>query len=129
MARRGTIGKGIEGFAEDLGRLLGTAQAKAQGWIGQRHTIAKQLQQIRDTASGLLAELTGTHQPAAGRRRGRPAKSAAAAVLAALSGQSAASGASGSGSPKRRRRLSAKARKAISEAQKRRWAAVRAAKK
>ena len=123
MARRGKSGKGIEGFAEDLGRLLGTAQAKAQGWIGQRHTIAKQLQQIRDTASGLLAELTGTHQPAGGRRRGRPAK----AAQAATSGQPAASGAGGI--TKLRRRLSAKARKAISDAQKRRWAAVRAAKK
>ena len=111
--RRGRRAKGIEGFAEDLGRLLGTAQAKAQGWIGQRHTIAKQLQQIRDTASGLLSELAGA--ASSGRRRGRRAAGAVAAAGA-------------TGVIRRKRRLSAKARKAISDAQKKRWAAVRAAK-
>jgi hypothetical protein len=104
MARRRA--QGIEGFAEDLGRLLGTAQAKAHGWIGQRQTIAKQLQQIRDTAATLLSELTGG-AAVKGRRR------AAAARVAVV---------------RRKRNLSAKARKAISDAQKRRWAAVRAAK-
>ena len=97
--------KSIEGFAEDLGRLLGTAQSKAQGWLGQRQTIAKQLVQIRDTASGLLAQLTGA-------RGGR--RSAVASVK-----------------PPRlvkKRKLSSAARKAISDAQKRRWAAVRASK-
>jgi len=115
VARRGRPARGIEGFAEDLGRLLGTAQAKAQGWIGQRHTIAKQLQQIRDTAAGLLSELTGTSTDS-GRRRGRRA----GAVAAAIGGATVVH---------RKRKLSAKARKAISDAQKRRWAAVRAAKK
>jgi len=111
--RRRRSARSIEGFAEDLGRLLGTAQAKAQGWIGQRQTIAKQLQQIRDTASGLLADLT-SKSSAVGRGR-RRAVAAATAV--------------GSGIVRRKRRLSKKARKAISDAQKRRWAAVRAARK
>ncbi len=111
MARRGRPARGIEGFAEDLGRLLGTAQAKAQGWIGQRHTIAKQLQQIRDTASSLLSELTSTSGPRA-LKRGRAAAGTAVEGVVAP----------------RKRKLSAKARKAISDAQKRRWAAVRAAK-
>ena len=114
MARRGRKAKGIEGFAEDLGRLLGSAQARAQGWIGQRHTIAEQLQQIRDTASGLLSELTGTSSR--GRKRGRRAAAPTEAVAATAAAP-------------RKRRLSAKARKAISDAQKKRWAAVRAAKK
>ena len=106
MARRGSRPRSIEGFAEDLGRLLGTAQAKAQGWLGQRQTIVKQLQQIRTTATSLLAELGG-----AGGRRGRVAILAAGAV------------------PRRKRKLSAAARKSISDAQKKRWAAFRAQKK
>ena len=107
MARRGSRPRSIEGFAEDLGRMLGTAQAKAQGWLGQRQTIVKHLQQIRDTASNLLSQLgSGV---AAGRARGRGA--AAAAIK-----------------PRRRRKLSAAARKSISDAQKKRWAAFRAQK-
>ena len=113
MAKKRRAAKGIGGFAEDLGRLLGSAQAKAQGWIGQRQTIAKQLQQIRDTASSLLSELTGA--AAAGRRGGRRAAGAAQSVAGDV--------------VRRKRKLSAKARKAISDAQKRRWAAVRAQKK
>jgi hypothetical protein len=100
----------IEGFAEDLGRLLGSAQAKAQGWLGQRQNISRQLEQIRDTAAGLLRQLAGDQRSGGpGRRRGgkrAQARSAAAAP--------------------RRRRLSAKARKAISEAQKKRWAKLKA---
>src|SRR4051794_11518412 len=34
-------------FAEDLGKLLGTAQAKASSWLDQRKVIADQLAQIR----------------------------------------------------------------------------------
>src|SRR5262245_6282627 len=102
----------LETFAEDLGKLLGTAQSKAEGWLNQRHAIAKQLTGIRDTASSLLRQLagTGTSVVAAvrrGRRRGRPASSRTRAA-----------------SP-RKRTLSAKARKAISEAQKKRWAALK----
>ena len=104
MARGGRRAKGIEGFAEDLGRLLGSAQSKAEGWLGQRQMIAKQLAQIRDTASELLTQMTGGP---AGRRL-----AVASAVTQAT----------------RKRKLSPAARKAISDAQKRRWAAVRAAK-
>jgi hypothetical protein len=107
MARGGARPRSIEGFAEDLGRLLGTAQAKAQGWLGQRQTIVKQLQQIRTTATALLAELGGGE----GGRRGR-------AVIVAVSG-----------TPRRKRKLSAAARKSISDAQKKRWAAFRSQKK
>ena len=38
----------LEDFAEDLGRLLGSAQAKAEGWIGQRNAITDQLTQNPD---------------------------------------------------------------------------------
>jgi hypothetical protein len=105
MARRGRRKKGIGGFAEDLGRLLGSAQSRAQGWLGQRQMIARQLEQIRDTAAGLLTQLAG------GGGRGRRSRVALR-----------------TSEPVRKRKLSPAARKAISDAQKRRWAAVRAAK-
>ena len=47
----------IEAFAEDLGRLLGSARAKADNWLGQRRQIVKHLTDIRDTASHLLTQL------------------------------------------------------------------------
>jgi hypothetical protein len=108
MAKRGRKAK-VEDFAEDLGRLLGSTQAKAQGWMSQRQAIAKRLAEIRDMASELLADLG--HGAARGFRRGQRAQT-------------------GMSTPVRAKRyLSAKARKAISDAQKRRWAAVRAAKR
>jgi hypothetical protein len=107
-------GHKIEDFAEDLGRLLGNAQAKAQGWMGQRQAIAKHLAEIRDTASTLLADLG--QQTQRGLRRGKRAYVTAATTVTSVS-------------PQKKRKLSAKARKAISDAQKKRWAAVRAAKK
>jgi uncharacterized membrane protein len=118
MARGGRRDARIEGFAEDLGRLLGTAQAKAHGWLGQRQTIVKELEQIRDTAAGLLAEL-GT-MAAGRRRRGRGAKALDATVAGVKRVEKIVA--------RKTRTLSAQARKAISDAQKRRWAKVRAAK-
>jgi hypothetical protein len=44
-------------FAEDLGRLLGTAEARAKGWLAQQHQIIKKLEGIRETAGGLLRQL------------------------------------------------------------------------
>jgi hypothetical protein len=113
----------IEGFAEDLGRLLGVAAAKADRWLGQRQTIVKHLTDVRDTASQLLANLGHQAQAAvAGKRRGRPAGSKNPVVnkirgsLVALT-------------PRKRRKMSAKARKAISNAQKARWAKQKAGEK
>src|SRR3954463_178638 len=63
----------IEGFAEDLGKLLGNAKTKAEGWMAERTSIAEYLTGIRDTANGLLAQLgistPERPQPARGRRR------------------------------------------------------------
>jgi hypothetical protein len=114
----------IEEFAEDLGRLLGTAQRKAEGWLGQREAIVKHLTGVRDTASKLLADLGHQAQSAATaagkayarRRRGRPAGSKNKSGIASVAG-------------KTRRTMSAKARKAISMAQKARWAKQKAAEK
>jgi len=111
----------IEEFAEDLGRLLGTAQRKAEGWLGQREAIVKHLTGVRDTASKLLADLGHQAQSAAtaaskaytGKRRGRPAGSRNKSGIIIVGG-------------KTRRTMSAKARKAISMAQKARWAKQKA---
>jgi len=100
----------IEAFAEDLGRLLGTARAKAEGWLDQRKEIAQHLVEIRDTATRLLAELGHTVERAAAAPRRARAKRAARAASAG----------------KTKRRISPEGRARIAEAQRRRWAAQRA---
>ena len=93
----------LETFAEDLGKLLGSAENKARGWLDQRKSIAKQLTSVRDKADELLRELTGGAAKMAAAvnqaRRGRPpgSKNTKPAV-------------------KKRRKMSAAARKAISDA-------------
>ena len=111
----------IEDFAEELGRLLGTAEAKAKGWLGQREQIAKTLAGIRDTANSLLSQLgeqaSGVARAVTRGRRGRPPGS---------------TNKRGPGRPKgagKKRTMSAKARAAISAAQKKRWAKAKAEKK
>lgn len=52
-----SAGQNIEGFAEDLGRMLGTARSKAEGWLGQRQAIVKQLTSLRDEATTLLRDI------------------------------------------------------------------------
>jgi hypothetical protein len=111
----------IEDFAEDLGRMLGTARAKAEGWLGQRQAIAKHLNEIRETASKLLTDLGHEAQRVA--RRGRPAGSGRGP------GRPKRGPGRPAGSGRKRRTMSAEARKAISEAQKKRWAAQKAAEK
>jgi ElaB/YqjD/DUF883 family membrane-anchored ribosome-binding protein len=104
----------IEDFAEDLGKMLGQARNKAEGWLGQREQIVKNLTQLRDEATQLLSQLGHDASEAARtiRRRGRPAGKAILKNVA-----------------KTRRTMSAKARAAISAAQKKRWAKVKADKK
>jgi hypothetical protein len=110
----------IEDFAEELGRLLGTAEAKAKGWLGQRQQIAKTLEGIRDTATNLLSELGHQAASVAGRaQRGR---------RAGKRGPGRPPGSGKRGRPKGRK-MSAKARAAISRAQKARWAKQKAANK
>jgi hypothetical protein len=112
----------IEEFAEDLGRLLGSARSKAEGWIGQRKAISEHLAGIRDTANGLLAQLglgDGATAPAK-RKAGRPRAQAASAPVdvtpAPLSTVTEG---------RKPRTMSAEARERISAAQKKRWAKLR----
>jgi hypothetical protein len=104
----------IEDFAEDLGNMLGTARAKAEGWLSQRQAIVKHLTELRDTATRLLTDLGQEAQKAVRR------------------GQAAASGRKPGrppGSGKKKRTMSADARRRISEAQKKRWALQKAGEK
>ena len=108
----------IDDFTDELGKLLGTAKAKAEGWLGQRTQIAKTLEGIRDTASALLSDLG--HQAQRAVRRGR----AAAGKRVRKGGPAKPAETTG-----RKRKMSAKARAAISAAQKARWAKLRAEEK
>src|SRR5262245_20378357 len=100
----------IEEFAEDLGRLLGAARVKAEGWLGQRKQIAKTLEGIRDTAGGLLAQLGHEAE-----RVGRGMRSAGAA------GRGRAAGVV----RRKRPAMSPAQRKAVSERMRKYWAARR----
>jgi hypothetical protein len=105
----------IEEFAEDLGKLLGQARGKAENWLDQRNTIVKNLTELRDTATKLLADLG--HQAekqvakVTGKRLGRPpgARKAPPTPIETA-----------------KRVLSPEARQRISDAQKARWASVKA---
>ena len=71
-------------FAEQLGRIAGTVQAKTAGWM-DGDTLKKELARVRDGAADLLQQLTadapavGENRPTAGaaprRRRARSAGS------------------------------------------------------
>jgi hypothetical protein len=107
----------LEDFAEDLGRLLGTARGKAENWLNQRQSIVKNLTDLRDTATRLLADL-GDQAQIVARRRGRPRKDS---VVGQIQPQPL--------SRKRKRKMSPEARRRISEAQKARWAKQKAGRK
>jgi hypothetical protein len=102
VEREGPVAdRGVEEFAEELARLLEVAQARAKDWLGQRQQIVKSLEGIRDATARLLQQLEHDAQGST-RRGGRPAGS---------------------------RRLSVEARERISQAQLKRWAKQRAAKR
>ena len=65
----------VVAFAEQLGRIAGTVQAKAEGWM-DRETLNKQIASVRDSAADLLKQLAGgatkasKKKPAAATARG-----------------------------------------------------------
>src|SRR5258708_4733599 len=127
MAKRtaAAVEHGIDRFAEDLGKMLGHARTKAEGWLGQRQDIVKTLTELRDEASKLLSQLGHDVPFTRHRRRGRPASS----TTMHGEGRPSAAMADNSGkSRKRRSKMSAAARKGISARMKKYWAARRAAK-
>ena len=60
----------VVAFAEQLGRIVGTVQARTEGWL-DREALKKQIVGVRDGAADLLEQLTGgtaktpTKKPAA----------------------------------------------------------------
>ena len=48
----------VVAFAAQLGRIAGTVQAKAEGWM-DRETLNKQIASVRDGAAELLEQLAG----------------------------------------------------------------------
>jgi hypothetical protein len=48
----------VVAFAEQLGRMAGTIQAKAEGWM-DRETLNRQIAGVRDGAADLLEQLAG----------------------------------------------------------------------
>ena len=59
-AGMGNVGDAIEqqvvAFAEQLGRVVGTVQAKAEGWLDPR-ALTDQVARVRDSAASLLQQL------------------------------------------------------------------------
>ena len=91
--------------------MLGNVAARVDSWVAQRDDIARELKRVIERAQGMLAALGGESRFP--RRSGR---GAGAVMVTPQRGR-------------KRRKMSAAARKAISDAQKRRWAKQRAAKK
>ena len=61
----------VVAFAEQLGRIVGTVQAKAEGWL-DRDALNAQVRSVRDGAADLLKHLAGDETAAAA----KPQKSA-----------------------------------------------------
>jgi len=102
----------VGGFAEDLGKLLGKTQNKAETWIDQRAQIVKNLESIQTTAADLLNQLgyRAKRLVGRGRKRESPASNPAGGMKH---------------DTRKTRTMSAEARARISAAQKARWAKVR----
>ena len=69
----------VVAFAEQLGRIVGTIQAKADGWL-DGETLQRQIAAVRDDATQLLDQLTGGAKKATN-------KAKAAAVAARRAGK------------------------------------------
>jgi hypothetical protein len=54
----------VVAFAEQLGRIVGTVQARTEGWM-DREALNKQIASVRDSASELLEQLKTTVTKAA----------------------------------------------------------------
>ena len=72
----------VVAFAEQLGRMVGTVQAKAEGWL-DRDALKTQISSVRDSAADLLKQLAGekTGRETSGRTKSSqtsPAKKATA---------------------------------------------------
>ena len=74
----------VVAFAEQLGRVVGTVQNKADGWLSSA-ALQEQLARVRDGAAELLTDLSG-------KRPKRPASRARGGVASARSSAAGRSG-------------------------------------
>ncbi len=74
----------VMAFAKQLGRIVGTVQAKAEGWM-DRDALKQQIAGVRDGAADLLEQLTGG-APKAAKKTRKPAAPAARGVAKGRSG-------------------------------------------
>lgn len=58
-------------FAEQLGRMVGTVQARADGWL-DRKTLKSQIASVRDAAADLLDHVTGEKPATRSKGKARP---------------------------------------------------------
>jgi hypothetical protein len=108
-------------FAEDLGRLFGTVQRKANDWLNQRQEVVKTLTRLRDSANQLLGQLGD--QAGTQRRRGRGRATAADATNMQARQTVAASDTSiGTAGRRKRKGMTAAQRKAVGERMRKYWA-------
>jgi len=63
----------VMAFAEQLGRIVGTIQAKTDGWM-DRDTLNKQVASVRDEATRLLEQLAGGAKKATKRAKAAAAE-------------------------------------------------------
>jgi len=75
----------VVAFAEQLGRLVGTVQAKADGWMDVP-ALQEQITRIRDGAAGLLSQLGGATQTTTGRSSAKAAPRSQRSQAAGRSG-------------------------------------------
>lgn len=145
MAKRGRKRGGLDRTAVGIGTALGNVVNRIENWRRQRDEIAAEVRQVVAAGTQLLSELghdanvrlASMAGPLLKRKGGRPKgyKMSAATrrkLKAAWRRRKAAAGTTSSAArPARRRKsnLSPEARARIAAAQKKRWAAYRAAKK
>ena len=70
------VEKRVVALAEQLGRLVGTVQARADGWV-DLPVLNNQLMRIRDGATGILDQLRRKRSQASRKRPGRKPTAAA----------------------------------------------------
>jgi hypothetical protein len=68
----------VGAFAEQLGRMVGTIQVKAEGWT-DREALSKQLAGVRDGATHLLEQLAASVTTATKRKKTTKKRAATAA--------------------------------------------------
>jgi hypothetical protein len=104
----------IAALGGDLAQTLRAAREKAEGWLSQKQHIARHLESIRDTAGSLLEQMG--HGAPAGRSAGSNVRQ-----VTIVTGQS--------NNLRKPSTISAEGRARIAEAQRKRWAALKAGQK